>query len=191
MSKFKKGDKVMLNPQSKYAGTGEWNPLNVNGVVTKTVESNIANLCVCVEWSNGTNNSYRYEDLQSIEENNVKQFTKFDLKTGMRVKLREGKLDIIFIDTNDGGIVTDGKTWTPLRNYSEDLIANFGNGDYDIVEVYSQPTVPTELGNVNVKGSLLWKREGKSQAQIDLEKLQQQIKELSEQAKVLEQSIKN
>ena len=82
-----------------------------------------------------------------------------DLKTGMIVKTREGKYNIVmrdFIDEGDilAGLSCDNKisdTWTSLSNYNQDMTSRFPH--IDIMSVYSSYTYSADTPK-----RLLWER---------------------------------
>ena len=84
-----------------------------------------------------------------------------DLKTGMIVKTREGKYNIVmrdFIDEGDilAGLSCNNKisyTWTSLSNYSQDM-TNSKFPHIDIMSVYSSYPY-----SADTPIRLLWKRE--------------------------------
>lgn len=96
--------------------------------------------------------------------------TKSDLKTGMVVKTRNGKMYLVmlnpdcedreFIDFNDDG-------WLRGSGFNDDLTRNtdyYDNSDYDIVRVYTAGSGICRLFNkIDFLDSLklLWEREEK------------------------------
>lgn len=104
-----------------------------------------------------------------------KQFTKSDLKDGMKVVYRNGEVRYVLgnwlLERTKTGSYLGGNE---LDNYTYSLSANdrfYEN--LDIMEVYERD------------GTLLWKREEapvKTQAQIEYEELQKTIKELQAKA---------
>ena len=83
-----------------------------------------------------------------------------DLKTGMIVKTREGKYNIVmrdFIDEGDilAGLSCNNKisdTWTSLSNYNQDM-TNSRFPHIDIMSVYS-----SYLYSADTPKKLLWER---------------------------------
>ena len=83
-----------------------------------------------------------------------------DLKTGMIVKTREGKYNIVMRDFIDEGDVLAGLscsniisgTWTSLSNYNQDM-THSGVPYLDIVSVYS-----SYLYSADTPKKLLWER---------------------------------
>lgn len=117
---------------------------------------------------------------------------KQDLKTGMRIKTRNGDLylvlrdcetrwyehqDILFASFGDNNY-----KFLIGTTFNNDLIVINGCSEYDIMEVFT-----TKYGycdsNVLDKTSLvsIWKREEKTEKEIEMEKLQEKINEIQEQ----------
>jgi hypothetical protein len=65
-NKFKVGDKVMIDKSSDYYGSDEYNPKDVEGVITDITNSRC--LPYGVNWSDGTRNKYNASDLIKVEE---------------------------------------------------------------------------------------------------------------------------
>jgi hypothetical protein len=84
------------------------------------------------------------------------QMTKSDLKTGMRVKYRNGFVRVILLDTTEGDIVQVemGSSFS-LTRYNEDLTVKYGDKNFDIMEVYQCD--PCQILTDKV-GNLIWKR---------------------------------
>ena len=75
MSKFKVGDKVYLNPTSKYIdlfGPTEIDPLGVIGTITEYEEFTFGNDSITVEWGNGCDNYYNIKCLRIARIRNSK-----------------------------------------------------------------------------------------------------------------------
>lgn len=85
---------------------------------------------------------------------------KSDLRTGMRVVLREKKAYIVLLNIEDHGdvVVADG-SWGNLKNYNENLTHRNYN-DLDIIAVYSREHM-TNIIDLSIKGVLLWSEEEK------------------------------
>ena len=83
-----------------------------------------------------------------------------DLKTGMVVKTREGKYNIVMRDFIDEGDILAGlsfnnkisDTWTSLSNYNQDM-TNSGFPHIDIMSVYSSYPYSADTPK-----KLLWER---------------------------------
>lgn len=85
---------------------------------------------------------------------------KSDLKTGMRVKVRNGNIYAVFIGTEKGGCLVRQETWSRLDEYKDDLTLNHENvRELDVVEVYSRPIITCCLLEVDKCGDILWQRE--------------------------------
>lgn len=118
-----------------------------------------------------------------VKEKEMKQeFTKSDLKNFMRVKYRSGVVRIYIDGRFYDGTVCRGY----IENYNENLICPL-NSNANIVAVFEQPCEP-DL-SIHRQGKLIWERKEKSEQEIQLEKLQQQIKELEKQAQKLKETM--
>ena len=92
---------------------------------------------------------------------------KEDLKSGMIVETRSGKLGMVLLDTAEGDIIGGGtnitdneRMWMPLNSLSDDLTYTTypGRNDADIVKVY-KPTLNNRYGSFDVDKTLLvWER---------------------------------
>jgi hypothetical protein len=76
-NKFKVGDKVMIDKSSDYYGSDEYNPKDVEGVITRLNEGEY--LSHCVDWSNETRNRYKASDLIKVEEVKEKEKSIHDI----------------------------------------------------------------------------------------------------------------
>lgn len=132
------------------------------------------------------------------EEENImkKEFTKADLKSGMKVVLRNRDCYTVFLNTEKFGdvIVNDttdpyNSTWSTLSRYKESLEAD-QVAAYDIMGVYTSHVYNMTANGID-RFELLWKREEKTQEQIAYEALQAQIAEEEERHKVSMQALKD
>jgi hypothetical protein len=87
---------------------------------------------------------------------------KSDLKTGMWVETRDGKLAMVLLNTENGNIIS-GKTWMPLDSINENLEYKYEEKNYDIVKIY-QPIFNRDYLNdsetyENANRTLIWERE--------------------------------
>jgi uncharacterized protein YkvS len=80
--------------------------------------------------------------------------TKKDLKTGMRVKYRDGTTGLVMLDTNQGSIIC-GKLWARIDDYNDDLTTNYNHREYDIIAVYEQ-SYAYFMPNLADIGDLIW-----------------------------------
>jgi hypothetical protein len=171
--KIEIGDTVRIKDTSEYYGEGDANPM-CEGVYTKANKGN--DNPYRVEWCNGEYNVYNLYDLTLIKKGKTMQFTKSDLKTGMFVRNRNGDYKIVI-----GEFLSGIDACTMLRNFSEGLIG--GNGKcYDIVAVYG--TAGPRFLSSYLKGeslTLIWERTEQTEAQKEMEVLQEQAKALQEQ----------
>lgn len=125
---------------------------------------------------------YESEDYEIItfeefmEEYNMKEFTKADLKTGMIVVTRAGIEYIVvkgmehdFDSTRDLIVNTSKRTWDGLEFYTNDLLNNSDMPEMDIMEVYLAPH-PHCMQSIDYKRDerkLLWKREEVKELTVD------------------------
>lgn len=118
-------------------------------------------------YNNGTKSSARVDSVEQmnymfkakfelVEENEMKQFTKADLRTGMRVETRDGDVYIVLLDTEEGSRIVCNEGWNVLDSYENALIVKRGPR-LDIMKVYSMD-LNHNLLDFNCKGSLLWQR---------------------------------
>ncbi len=129
-----------------------------------------------VEWESGKSNHYKVCDLTLVKKGKTMQFTKSDLKTGMFVKQRGGEFKVVL-----GDVISDDDSWAELSHYNEDMM--HGNRtSLDIVAVYTTREFATMT--LNLKGQFLkniWERTEQTEAQKEMEVLQEQAKVLQEQ----------
>ena len=115
----------------------------------------------------------------------MKEFTKSDLKTGMLVKQRNGDIKVVLGESICGlwGL------WDRLSNFKSDLISTC-YGEFDIIVVYK-----TSEGNSltsYLEGDYLtpiWERTEQTEAQKEMEILQEQAKALQEQITKLKSKL--
>ena len=132
-----------------------------------------------VEWANGHVNSYRLCDLELIKKGNkgMKEFTKSDLKTGMFVKQRDGAMKVVLGNNLCGA----ESSWNRLSNYKFDL-KSARYKDSDIIAVYK--TSEGSSLTSYLEGhflTLIWERTEQTEAQKEMEVLQEQVKAVQEQ----------
>ncbi|MCE5227905.1 MAG: hypothetical protein LLG05_18855 [Porphyromonadaceae bacterium] len=86
-----------------------------------------------------------------------KMFTKYDLKTGMRVQKRNGDKYLVLLNTPEGDILISESGWTSLKNIRADFTSTYGR-EYDIVRAFK----PTQECQMIVKRwsemQLIWER---------------------------------
>lgn len=131
-------------------------------------------------WINYNNTKYPAHTFYELiklpkQENIMKEFTKADLRSGHKVKCRNGEIFTVFLNaSSDGSDVLSGDhSWTNLTDMNNDLTAKFSS-EVDIMEVYSNPVYCLSSDKLF---NLLWKREEKTQEQLAYEALQAQIAE--------------
>jgi hypothetical protein len=129
-----------------------------------------------VLWASGETNSYQSYDLTLIKKGKTMQFTKSDLKTGMFVKQREGMYMLVLEDRAVGNT-----GFTLLSDVRHNLLASVYR-HLDIVAVYkaSGDGVMTDYMEGN-ELTLIWERTEQTEAQKEMEVLQEQAKALQEQ----------
>ena len=128
----------------------------------------------------------------------TKQFTKSDLKTGHRVSIRDWGVYVVLLNTataqriSDSGNVLIGltdKEWIDLKNYDEEFLTHPAGSEYDIMKVEYSTSHTSCLGSTTNK-VVVWERPAeKTQSQIEMEKLGEQIKALQDQYNALESSL--
>jgi hypothetical protein len=167
------GDTVRIAETSKYYKHGVNNP-TCEGVYNK--DDGCSSLSHRVDWANGMSEWYNLHDLTLIKKGKTVEFTKSDLKTGMFVKQRDGTYSIFINDT-----LSEINTYMELGTYDNSLKHN-RNSRYDIVSVYQageQRGMSTYLEGKDL--TPIWERTEQTEAQKEMEVLQQQAKALQEQ----------
>jgi hypothetical protein len=118
-------------------------------------------------WKNG-DKSCRYDSVEDFNTRNSEikfelvtvtepTFTKADLRTGMRVELRNGRTYVVMLGTYYGDIfINANEFWSNLDNYSNDLKCE-GLPKLEIVKVFN-PNYTYDMLNANYKGELLYQR---------------------------------
>lgn len=100
---------------------------------------------------------------------------KTDLRTGMRVKLRENKGFCIVIIPTDikSGIIIDSKgEYLQLSNYNMDFKCEYKEfSQYDIIEVYKAPQ-NSKMLDFDFAGKLLWKEKQPIKIEMTLEEIE-------------------
>jgi len=128
-----------------------------------------------------------------LKENNMKEFTKADLRTGMRVTTRAGDSFVVMLDTaNHGDVLSRVNCWLKLSGYTLDLKYTNSEGPCswcDIMKVATPKFADFYAGGGENSLLVLWERQEKSQAQIELETLQAQITALQEQADKIQKAL--
>lgn len=124
--------------------------------------------------------SYDEEYFKLVEEKDMKQFTKDMLVAGKHVvELRNGH-KAVFIGNGIFQYLNNINDWMDVDKYSYDL-SRPSNDKYSVVKVY-EVRISTSIGSFKEQLNLIWKREEKSQKQIDYENLMAKIAELQKQA---------
>jgi hypothetical protein len=141
---------------------------------------------------NGASNVYDFHKLTKREFKEIvgmsdkKTFTKADLKDGMVTKYNNGDLRLVL----GGSLRGKACGWMSLGDFDDNLShRTFG---WTIAEVFSPKSEYYNLSELFDEGRLvsIWKRPpAKTQTEIELEKLQQQIADLQAQANKLQQTL--
>ena len=115
MLEIEVGDTVRIAATSEYYNRhNEYNP-RCEGVCIAAPDG--CGYTHDVEWESGKSNHYKVCDLTLVKKGKTMQFTKSDLKTGMFVKQRNGKLKIVL----GKNLCGDKGDWNRLSNYKFDL----------------------------------------------------------------------
>jgi hypothetical protein len=137
-----------------------------------------------VEWENNTSNTYQSYDLILIKKGKTMQFTKSDLKTGMFVKQRDGTYSIFLKD-----MFSEIDDFMMLSSYEDNLKHN-RCPKWDIMFVYkAEGQGPFSS---YIQGDYLtpiWERIEQTEAQKEMEVLQEQAKALQEQITKLQSKL--
>ena len=124
-----------------------------------------------------------------LKEKNVvtNKFNKSMLKDGMVVMLRnqncahaKGRL-LVLNET-----IVDKEGYLSFSDYTNDLLSDDGDVDFDIVQVFSVDNL-TNMDINEWELSLLWKREEKSPTQLKIEEMESSVAELQKQINELKQ----
>lgn len=163
-SDYKIGDKFEVVSDSHYC-------FSKGAIITLTEDGGSKNPYFedneCVNWD-------KLKFYKPAPEMSSKQFTKSNLLDGMVCTIRCGYTYTVQGDRLVGGV----GCYIRLNDLREDLTVDGGTGDLDIVQVV-QPTVLFTRQEVPAK----------SPAQIELDKLHEQIAALQQQADKLQQSL--
>ena len=173
--KIEIGDTVRISEDSEYYNRHTNTNPRCEGVYTKACRE--FDLSHYVEWDSGRSNYYKLCDLTLVKKGkkDMKEFTKSDLKTGMFVKLRNGDFSIVL------GDIISGEGWGELSNYNDDML-NKVYDIFDIVAVYERikdGALSDYLEGQSLK--IIWERTEQTEAQKEMEVLQEQAKALQEQ----------
>ena len=183
--KIEIGDTVKIAKSSEFYNCPDANNPQCEGVYIAISEDYF--YTHHVEWVNGHANYYRLRDLTLIKKGKkeMKEFTKSDLKTGMFVKLRDEKFRIVLGENLCGG----ERGWNRLSNYKFDL-NSARYKDSDIIAVYN--TSEGSSLTSYLEGHFLtpiWERTEQTEAQKEMEVLQEQAKALQEQITKLQSKL--
>lgn len=130
-------------------------------------------------WVGGENDSVRtYTEMMQLLRKDMKEFTKSDLKTGMFVKQRGGAFNVVLDD-----VISCGDSWGDLSNYDDGMLKkSICFAELDIVAVYER--IKAGCLSDYLEGNLLtlvWERTEQTEAQKEMEILQEQAKVLQGQ----------
>lgn len=150
--------------------------------------SNQINNLGCIEnrYNDGTKEDCEQEVLLNSAKEYLKlikgkEMTKNDLKDGMIVELRKGEKRLVLYTKLLGLNCYDN-----ISSYTEDLKHKNYN-DYDIVKIYKGQAY--RINEIFKNVSLIWEREEKSESEIKLEKIQEQIEKLNKSVEELENEV--
>jgi hypothetical protein len=174
--KIEIGDTVkIVATSSYYHALRETNP-KCEGVVSRVAGS------IEVEWNNGCSNRYQSYDLTLIKKGKTMEFTKSDL-----IKLSQSETVFVKQRNGDFKIVLGKATFSydyfmELLSYSEGLTHRNNQKEFDIMSVYKKSSnVPLSYYLKGENLELIWERTEQTEAQKEMEVLQQQAKALQEQ----------
>jgi len=144
-----------------------------------------------VRWgTTGYNTNEKIEDVVLIpyKREQEKQMKKSDLQQGWIVQTEENEFYAIC-----GNSIVSAKGWMPLEDYTDDLRI-LTDKSFSIKAVYSNDIRSNREGfDFRNKSTQhlrkIWERSEKSQAQLDYEKLMEQIKDLQEKAEELKNKL--
>ena len=86
---------------------------------------------------------------------------KSDLKTGMRVEHRNGRMSIVVLGIDGGDRIVNERSRDGLDYYDDNFNNNKNYHEFDFVRIYDKPDyidIPN-LFNIELKGELLWERQ--------------------------------
>lgn len=108
------------------------------------------------------------------EENMKKEFTKADMKDGMRCILRNGDQMFWNAEGDENPMIQGSKY---MGEYDDECIS------YDLLN--SEKYAPSDIMEVYALGELVWKREEESEEQKKLKEIYLSIEKLQEEAKAI------
>jgi predicted CoA-binding protein len=100
---------------------------------------------------------------------------KSDLKTGMRVQLRDGDTYLTLRDADtplghEDMLLVNPSGWFNGSDYNDDLTGKY-NKVFDVVKVFEAPNAITNIINLSAPSKLLWQRtETKEMTVAEIEK---------------------
>lgn len=141
------------------------------------------------------------DDVEIINEE--RSMKKSDLKTGMRVTLRDGTTRMVMVGVQHGWCPREGTDaedflvnpvqgtwqWDRLSRYTEDMkCGTLNSTDWDIM-IVEIPKHPFDIFYHNDGFEEIWQRVDKTPEQVELDKLMSQISELQKQAEKLQEVV--
>lgn len=110
------------------------------------------------------------------------EFTKSDLRTGMRVQYRCGWVRVVVGEK----LYDDGEQVAALSPY-KDSFAHLVDSGMDIVKVWAAPASCEDFFNLDVKGYLMFEREEKSEKDLKKEELSAKMDDIKKQLSALQE----
>lgn len=186
MSKFKAGDKVkIISCDKEYY----WYVDKIGEIYT-IVEYSFDTRCYTVEESKMSICENDLE-LELASTNDLKNI----LKNGVRVKCSNGEMftliDGVFMHPSENYYTGNYYTGVGWLCTVDDFLEYSGivGDEWDIVEIYDRPDSVIHYFAYDCRPTkLLWQRNEKSPQQLELEKLQEQVQNLADRIKMLQES---
>jgi hypothetical protein len=179
------GDTVRIAEDSKYYKNGVHNP-TCEGVTIAPL--GCSSWPYRVRWLNGEENAYKLQDLTLIKKGKTMQFTKSDL-----IKLAQSNTVLIKYRDESYRVlingVFNGVGWATMDDFSDDLKSK-AIRRMDVVAVYtSNPFTPLVYQLEGQRLNRIWERTEQTEAQKEMEVLQEQAKALQEQITKLQGTL--
>lgn len=152
-----------------------------------TTDKDGRGLCADNGDANGWNRPWHFVGVIFEE---VNRFTKEDLKPCMVVRTREGRIYMVAETMRGICAVESGGCYIDFDMICDDLTHEICK-QFDIVEVYGFSKLFADSQKINIlQMDLIWKREEKSEVQIEIESIEAEQKILSEKNKQLADRLK-
>jgi len=189
-------ESMMEFVKEKWGGVDNWGfNQNDTALVVSTESKPYTSNCT-LQYSRFLSKQLTKQQFKELIGMTNKQFTKDDLKTGHLVVLRNGEEYVVFKDvdcshdrnnTKDVLVALKEYNWLYIRRYTEELKHNC-NSVGDIMRVYIQTSPHSFIREYEPdKRKLLWKREEKSEKDLQIEELQGTITQAQEQINKLKE----